>query len=102
MAGEIRASASEHQTDLKRKLKASGSLIGLLEQTEREYLDSDPLRIAIDKSKVMTLIDARSQARKAKNFKQADLILNELTTMGIEIVDSKDGSTDWKLKRRAS
>jgi cysteinyl-tRNA synthetase len=103
MAGEIRASASGlHQIDLKRKLKASGSLIGILGQTEREYIECHPLRIAIDESKVKSLIDARAHARKTKNFKQADLIRDELTNMGIEIEDRRDGTTSWKLKWRAS
>jgi cysteinyl-tRNA synthetase len=103
LAGEIRASASGlHQIDLKRKLKASGSLIGILGQTEREYIECHPLRIAIDETKVKNLIDARAHARKTKNFKQADLIRDELTNMGIEIEDHRDGTTSWKLKWRAS
>jgi cysteinyl-tRNA synthetase len=43
------------------------------------------------------LIDARNAARKAKNFTEADRIRNELTVMGIELEDTKDG-TKWKVK----
>ena len=50
-------------------------------------------------SKVNALIDARNVARKAKNFKEADRIRDELKTMGVELEDKKDGTTLWKVKR---
>jgi cysteinyl-tRNA synthetase len=52
----------------------------------------------VDESKVAALIDARVAARKAKNFKEADRIRDELTAMGIELEDKKEG-TLWKVKR---
>jgi cysteinyl-tRNA synthetase len=52
----------------------------------------------IDKSSVDRLIDARNAARKTKNFKEADRLRDELTSMGIELEDTKDG-TKWKVKR---
>jgi cysteinyl-tRNA synthetase len=51
---------------------------------------------------VKSLIDARAHARKVRNFKQADSIRDELVEMGVEIEDHKDGSTSWKIRRRAS
>ena len=45
------------------------------------------------------LIDARYAARKAKSFKEADRIRDELNAMGIELEDHTDGSTTWKVKR---
>jgi cysteinyl-tRNA synthetase len=53
----------------------------------------------IDASKIEKLIDERNAARKAKNFKEADRIRDELNAMGIELEDRKDGSTTWKVKR---
>jgi cysteinyl-tRNA synthetase len=38
---------------------------------------------------------ARSEAKKAKNFAEADRIRDELKAQGIEIVDTKDGAS-WK------
>jgi len=52
----------------------------------------------VDEQKVVALIDARNAARKAKNFKEADRIRDELTAMSIELEDTKDG-TKWKVKR---
>ncbi len=53
----------------------------------------------VDKEKVTSLVDARNAARKARNFKEADRIRDELTAMGIELEDHKDGTTTWKVKR---
>jgi cysteinyl-tRNA synthetase len=50
-------------------------------------------------ARVSTLIAARNGARKAKNFKEADRIRDELKAMGIELEDHKDGTTTWKVKR---
>jgi cysteinyl-tRNA synthetase len=103
LVSEIRGPASgARQIELKRSLKSSGALLGILEKTEEGYLKADPRRIAIDESKVKSLIDARAQARKARNFKQADSIRAELVDMGVEIEDHKDGSTSWKMRRTAS
>jgi cysteinyl-tRNA synthetase len=103
LVNDIRASASgSHQTGLKRRLKASGVLMGLLDHTEEEYLKGHPRRMTIDESKIKNLLDARAHARKARNFAQADTIRAELADMGVEIEDRKDGTTTWKMKRKAS
>jgi cysteinyl-tRNA synthetase len=53
----------------------------------------------VDEKKVVALIDARNAARKARNFKEADRVRDELNAMGIELEDKKDGTTAWKVKR---
>jgi cysteinyl-tRNA synthetase len=103
LVSEIRSSGGgPDQIELKRKLKASGSLLGILERTKQEYIGHDPLRAAVDEIKIRNLIDARTSARKSRNFKEADVIRDELTRMSIEIEDHRDGTTSWKIKRRAS
>jgi len=99
LVSEIRGPASaSRQIELKRSLKSSGALLGILEKAEEEYLKADPRRVAIDESKVKSLIDARAQARKAKNFEQADSIRDELARLGVVLKDSKDGTT-WEVAR---
>jgi cysteinyl-tRNA synthetase len=103
LVGDIRGSSSGmEQIELRCRLKASGFLLGLLEHTEEEYSKGHPRRIAIDESKIKNLIDARARARKTRDFKQADTIRAELADMGVEIEDHRDGTTSWKIKRRAS
>jgi cysteinyl-tRNA synthetase len=47
---------------------------------------------------IQKLIDARADARKAKNFKESDRIRDELAAMGVVLKDSKDGTT-WEIAR---
>jgi cysteinyl-tRNA synthetase len=54
---------------------------------------------AIDTSKVISLIDKRLAARKAKNWAESDRIRGELAAMGIALHDNKDGTTSWEVKR---
>jgi cysteinyl-tRNA synthetase len=56
-------------------------------------------RRSVDESKVVSLLDARNAARKARDFKEADRIRDELKAMGVELEDKKDGTTLWKVKR---
>jgi cysteinyl-tRNA synthetase len=100
LAGEVRSCASGlHQLELKNKLKASTAFLGVLAFTKGEALENHPHRRVVDADKVRALIDARNAARKAKSFKEADRIRDELKAMGIELEDHKDGTTTWKVLR---
>ena len=100
LAGEIRSYASGlHQLALKNKLKASAAFLGVLAFTKGEALENHPHRRVVDADKVRALIDARNAARKAKSFKEADRIRDELKAMGVELEDHKDGTTTWKVSR---
>lgn len=59
---------------------------------------------AIDRASIDRFIDTRNAARKAKNFKEADRIRDELSAMGIALKDSKDPETGeivttWEVAR---
>jgi cysteinyl-tRNA synthetase len=102
IAGEIRTASGAQQTELKRALKATGTLLGLLTQTRDAYAANHPRRKVIDQSidhaKVDALVAARTAARKAKNFAESDRIRDELAAMGVVLKDSKDGTT-WEIAR---
>ena len=46
---------------------------------------------------VKDLIQEREEARKAKDWDRADRLRDELKAMGIEVIDTKDG-TLWQKK----
>jgi cysteinyl-tRNA synthetase len=50
------------------------------------------------RARVISLIDARTAARKLKDFKESDRIRDELAKMGVVLKDSKDGTT-WEIAR---
>ena len=85
-------------------LKASARLMGLLQLDAADWKAWRPAALAIDEAKVEALIAARNAARKAKNFKEADRIRDELAAMGLQLKDSKDPATGeivttWEVKR---
>jgi cysteinyl-tRNA synthetase len=99
IASEARTRASgSSQIELKRKLKTSAMMLGLLFRTKGEYLANDPEVTLVDKAHVDALIAARTAARARKDFKESDRIRDELAAMGIAIKDSKEGTT-WEIAR---
>jgi cysteinyl-tRNA synthetase len=99
LASEIRGSASgSPQMELKRKLKTSGMLLGLLGLERKDFLASDPRSMVVDEAAVEALLKKRTAARARKDFKESDRIRDELAAMGVVIKDSKDDTT-WELAR---
>lgn len=98
--GQIKGPASElHQIELRRKLKVTAGLIGLLAFDSKDWLTRAHTAPGVEAAHVEGLINARNAARKAKNFKEADRIRDQLHAMAIELEDHKDGTTTWKVKR---
>jgi cysteinyl-tRNA synthetase len=85
-------------------LKASARLMGLLQLDNAAWKAWRPAALAIDEAKVEALIAARSAARTARDFKEADRIRDDLAAMAIQLKDSKDPATGeirttWEVKR---
>ena len=96
---ELRAEAVKGAKPAAACLKASAQLIGLLQMPAAAWTSFRPeSAVAVDEGKVVSLIDARNAARKAKNFKESDRIRDELAAMGVVLKDSKDGTT-WEVAR---
>lgn len=101
---ELRSEAAKGSTGAAGCLKASAQLLGLLQLSAAEWLAWRPAAVQIDEQKIAELIAARLEARKAKNFKEADRIRDELAAMGIALKDSKDPKTGeivttWEIAR---
>jgi cysteinyl-tRNA synthetase len=85
-------------------LKSSARLLGLLQSTAAGWKGWRPATLAIDETKIEALVAGRNAARKARNFKEADRIRDELAAMGIQLKDAKDPATGeikttWEVKR---
>jgi len=96
---ELRGEAAKGAKPAAASLKASAQLIGLLQLPQAQWTAFRPKSAEVDETKVVSLIEARDTARRTKNFKEADRIRDELKAMGIELEDTMDGKTKWKVAR---
>ncbi|MDX2202159.1 MAG: cysteine--tRNA ligase [Hyphomicrobiaceae bacterium] len=75
------------------ELKATLQFLGVYDDEKRVdfAVGYEPSRV--DAAQVGSLVEARNAARKAKNFKEADRIRDELAAMGVQLKDAKDKAT---------
>jgi cysteinyl-tRNA synthetase len=96
---ELRSEAAKGSAGAAACLKASAQVLGLLQHSAADWAAWRPADVAIDDARVERLIGERNAARKAKDFKEADRIRDELAGMGVELEDKKGGITTWRVKR---
>jgi cysteinyl-tRNA synthetase len=89
LAGEVNRNGSAERAGL---LKALGGLLGLLQTDPTVYLQAGA---GLDDAAIQAQIQARADAKKAKNFAEADRIRNDLLAQGILLKDSAAGTT-WE------
>jgi cysteinyl-tRNA synthetase len=91
---------------LGRDLRAmAGGSLGLLQRPPREFLEGRRARLAasrgLDLAAVESRLRARDDARKAKDYRGADVIRGELLALGVEVMDTPRGA-DWRIRDGAS
>ncbi len=84
-------------TVLARQLQKLGAVLGLLQRTPREFLQSvvgsEP---GLDAQAIEARIAARREAKRMKNFSEADQIRAELLEAGVILEDKPGGATEWR------
>jgi cysteinyl-tRNA synthetase len=76
-------------------LRSLGGTLGLLQREATAFLQALPAESGMDVARIEELIVARTAARKAKNFAEADRIRKELSDGGIVLEDTAQG-TLWR------
>ncbi len=89
LASEVNRNQSAERAGL---LKALGGVLGLLQSDPTTYLQSGA---GLGEAAIQAQIQARADAKKAKNFAEADRIRNDLLAQGIVLKDSPTGTT-WE------
>jgi cysteinyl-tRNA synthetase len=78
---------------LKAKLLAAGRLIGHLQQNPNAWLKGGG---EADDSAIADLVARRQEAKKSRNFAEADRIRDELKEKGVVLEDKPGGRTEWR------
>jgi cysteinyl-tRNA synthetase len=91
LAAEVNKTHSAESASL---LKSLSAVLGLLQRDPRLFLQGES-KGGPDETEILAKIEARTAAKRAKNFSEADRIRNELLESGIMLEDGPHGTT-WR------
>ena len=74
------------------QLKALAGTLGVLQQAPRTFLQSG---VGIDEERIIRDIADRNEAKRRKDYAEADRIRKALLDEGIALKDLPDGGTTW-------
>ena len=94
---ELYNAANKGDESKRIKFNNACKLIGLFNQSKKEWEDSKKSKISVSEDYIVKKIEERIKAKNKGDFSQADKIRKELSSKGIIIEDQK-GKTTWKVK----
>lgn len=86
---------SQKQSGYARVLVDHANVLGFTLRDHRKYIDSQTSGELVD-----LVLKLRDNARQNKDYKTSDLIRDNLSSLGISVMDAKDGAS-WERSERA-
>jgi cysteinyl-tRNA synthetase len=81
-------------------IRRAGNILGILLETPADYFDKKQKQVleqkSVDPTMIEKMVEKRNAARKAKDWKKADQIRNQLVDMDVILEDRPEG-TVWKI-----
>ena len=97
LAGAARAAATgEARRATKAALLGAADLLGILQNEPEAWFKQSTGGPDVDADAVQALVDARTAAKKARDFAASDRIRDELLAMGVVVEDTAQGPR-WKV-----
>ncbi len=100
MAREVNRLKGENNdaaSALAAKLREIANVLGILQQDPELFLQSGAQANADDVAEIERWVQARADARREKNWAQADIARDKLNELGVIVEDGPQGST-WRRK----
>ena len=94
LVSHINKAEGEAKNKLASLLKTFADVLGCLQTNPEDYFKRG---VEVDEAYIQEMIEKRVQAKKDKDFALADQIRNDLDAQGIELQDSRQGTT-WVKK----
>ncbi|WP_110667446.1 cysteine--tRNA ligase [Salinicola halophilus] len=82
------------------ELKRLANVLGLLERSPEAFLKAGAASLPLDEAEIEGRIEARNEAKRARDFAEADRIRDELAALGVVLKDSREG-TRWSFEPTA-
>ncbi len=79
------------------ELKRLGGMLGLLTREPADFLKAGADALPLDEADIELRIEARAEAKRQRDFAEADRIRDELAALGIVLKDSREG-TRWSFE----
>ncbi|CAM3646943.1 cysteine--tRNA ligase [Parendozoicomonas haliclonae] len=76
-------------------VKELGGLLGILQDNPDAFLKSGG---DVDEAWILEMIEKRKAAKAAKDFAEADRVREELAAQGVQLKDTREGTT-WQIER---